>query len=504
MPSNTNNIRVLIGNATSDASDLFLNGTLNVANGNVYIGPITGTALSNNDIEYSGNYASLRVSGGNLYVNGQIRRPTTSTNGVLSYIQTGGAVTINGLSSGGGAVTAATRAKLEIVNTGSVFNMSGSSTLTIVRGGGTTFGDLYLRPTNSTITGGTIVFDNAVPNTAQTYSMDANVSLYNLTITGAGAAKNATVGLSINPLVLKGSLTFTNANSILNANNFNVSIAGNLTNNGLPASYLYGTNTTTFNGVNQSINGTCITNFYDMSISCSGSLSVNSSFTVNRNLSINTGTLILYPVATDYKITLLGNLINNSSYIDNNTSGGGIMLAGSVQQQISGTGAFGRLELNNAAGAITLNDISLQNDLVLTTGILTISSNLLTLSQTSSIGGSPFSDTKMIKTDGVSSSSGVSKFFNTGAATFTFPVGVTGKYTPADFDITANTSLGYYINLTPVNQYAPSVMDPNNVLKYYWRVQSSGLAGFTANAQLYYNSGNSMDQVSTGCCNRQC
>ena len=488
MPSNTNNIRVLIGNATSDASDLFLNGTLNVANGNVYIGPITGTALSNNDIEYSGNYASLRVSGGNLYVNGQIRRPTTSTNGVLSYIQTGGAVTINGLSSGGGAVTAATRAKLEIVNTGSVFNMSGSSTLTIVRGSGTTFGDLYLRPTNSTITGGTILFDNAVPNTAQTYSMDANVSLYNLTITGAGAAKNATVGLSINPLVLKGSLTFTNANSILNANNFNVSIAGNLTNNGLPASYLYGTNTTTFNGVNQSINGTSITNFYDMSISCSGSLSVNSSFTVNRNLSINTGTLILYPVATDYKITLLGNLINNSSYIDNNTSGGGIMLAGSAQQQISGTGAFGRLELNNAAGAITLNDISLQNDLVLTTGILTISSNLLTLSQTSSIGGSPFSATKMIKTDGVSSSSGVSKFFNTGAATFTFPVGVTGKYTPADFDITANTSLGYYINLTPVNQYAPSVMDPNNVLKYYWRVQSSGLAGFTANAQLYYNS----------------
>ncbi len=488
MPSNTNNIRVLIGNTTADASDLLLNGALNVVSGNVYIGPTSGVALSNNDIEYSGNYASINVSGGNLYVNGQIRRPTSTTNGVLSYNQSGGAVTINGLSTGGGAVTAATRAKLEIVNVGSAFNMSGASTLTIVRGAGTTFGDLYLRPTSSTITGGTIIFNNTVPNVAQTYSMDAGVSLYNLTITGAGAAKNATVGLSVNPLVLAGTLTFTNANSILNTNNFNVTIAGNLTNNGAAASYLYGTNATTFNGVNQNINGSAVTNYYDLNISCSGSLSVNSAFTVNRNLSINTGTLILYPVATDYKITLLGNLANNSSYIDNNTSGGGIILSGTAQQQISGTGAFGRLELNNAAGAITLNDITLQNDLVLTTGILTISSNLLTLSQTSSIGGSPFSSTKMIKTDGVSSSSGVSKFFSTGAANFTFPVGVTGKYTPAVYAISANASLGYYINLTPVNQYAPSVMDPNNVLKYYWRVQSSGLAGFTGDAQFYYNS----------------
>ncbi len=487
MPSNSNTVRVLIGNATADASDLLLYGALNVVSGEVYVGPISGTALSNNDIEYSGNYSSVNVTGGNLYVNGQIRRPTTSTNGTLSYIQSGGTVTINGLTSVAGAATAATRAKLEIVNAGSVFNMSGSSTLTIVRGGGTTFGDLYLRPTSSTITGGTIIFNNTVPNTTQNYTMDANISLYNMTVTGAGVARNATIGLSVNPLILKGTLTFTNSNSILNANNFNVSIAGDLTNNGASTSYVYGTNTTTFNGSNQNINGSSVTNFYDLMISCSGSLSVNNSFTVNRNLSINSGTLILYPVATDYKISVLGNLTNNSSYVDNNTSGGGIMLAGTSQQQISGTGAFGRLELNNAAGAITLNDISLQNDLVLTTGILTISSNLLTLSQSSSIGGAPFSVTKMIKTDGVSSSSGLSKFFNSGGAIFTFPVGVAGKYTPVDYNISANTSLGYYINLTPVNQYAPSVMDPNNVLKYYWRVQSSGMAGFSANAQYYYD-----------------
>ncbi|MFN8166662.1 MAG: hypothetical protein U0X76_11000 [Bacteroidia bacterium] len=397
MPSNTNNVNVLIGNATADASDLYLFGGLNVYSGNVYVGPTSGTAASNNDIEYSGSYSSINVTGGNLYVNGQIRRPTTSTNGVLSYIQSGGNVTINGLSSGGGAATAATRAKLELVNTGSVFNMSGSSTLTIVRGGGTTFDDLYLRPASSSVTGGTIVFNNTVPNTAQTYTMDANISLYNMTITGAGAAKNASVGLVVNPLVLQGTLTFTNSNSILTTNNYNVTIGGNLTNNGAAACYVYGTNRTTFNGTTQSLNGSAVTNFYDLYVSCSGSLSTYSSFTVNRNLYINSGSLNLYPVATDYKATVIGNLVNNGSYVDHNTSSGGVLLAGTSSQQISGTGAFGRLELNNSAGAVTLNDISLQNDLVLTSGILNISSYLLTLSTTSSISGSPYSSTKMIK-----------------------------------------------------------------------------------------------------------
>ncbi len=48
-------------------------------------------------------------------------------------------------------------AKLEVLNPGSGFNMS-AGTLTIVRGGGTTFGDLYLRPESSAVTGGTIIF----------------------------------------------------------------------------------------------------------------------------------------------------------------------------------------------------------------------------------------------------------------------------------------------------------------------------------------------------------
>ena len=215
--ANANNRNILIGNAANNTGDLLLNGKLTLISGNVYIGPIAAPA-NNNDIEYSGGGASaIEIQGGNLVVNGQIRRNTSTTNGILNYTQSGGAVTINGNGATAGY------GKLEVLNTGSSFNISGG-TLTIVRGGGTTYGDLYLRPDSSSVTGGTIVFTNVIPNILQNYSLDANIPLNNLTITGAaGAGLNANLGLIVSPLVLNGTLTLTNTQSTFNSNNINVS-----------------------------------------------------------------------------------------------------------------------------------------------------------------------------------------------------------------------------------------------------------------------------------------
>ena len=76
--------------------------------------PITGRSIYQTMICYKTMHL-FRVSGGNL-CEWSNKKTNNFYRGVLSYIQTGGAVTING--SGSGAVTAATRAKLEIVNTG--------------------------------------------------------------------------------------------------------------------------------------------------------------------------------------------------------------------------------------------------------------------------------------------------------------------------------------------------------------------------------------------------
>lgn len=458
---------------------LYLNGRLRITGGggNVYIGPAGNTA-NNADIEYSGSGASLlEISSGNLFVNGQIRRPLASTNGTLTYRQTGGNVFIFGNNSN------TAKAKLEVLNAGSEFTMSGG-TITIVRGGGTTFGDLYLRPSAGTVTGGTILFTQTpsagpVIDSDQSYLLDANIALSNLEVAGktTGTSRNADLTLMISPLTLNGSLTLSNGRSSLASNNRNITIRGNLINNG---TYSYGTNRTIFDGGTQSVTGSSVTSFYDLEASSLTSLTMNGSFTVSHDLNIVSGNLVL----GQWLLTLLGSLNNNGAYTDDNITGG-ISLAGSTQQTVSGTGSFARLVIDNTAGGRLNNDVALQHDLVLNTGILDINKYQLTLSQNSLIQGTGFKSTKMIKSDGVASSRGLLKFFPAGAQTFTFPVGVAGKYTPVLFTVTASTTVGS-VRINPVNDYHPSVLDPLNSLGYYWQAESSGISGLNASLRFSY------------------
>jgi hypothetical protein len=233
---------VYIANNGVNNNDLFLNGKLTILNGNVYVGPAAAPGF-NNDIEYSGSGDSeIDIQGGSITVNGQIRRSSIVTGGVLVFNQSGGAVTINGNNA------LATRAKFEVDNPGSVFTMSGG-TLTVVRGGGTTYGDLFLRPASGSVIGGTILLGTQNVGAVQTVRFDAGLPLNNLTLDGVGTAN--TFQLMVNPLELNGNLLISNANSIFNCSSLDVSLEGNFTNNG---SYTPGTNTTMLNGATQAIN----------------------------------------------------------------------------------------------------------------------------------------------------------------------------------------------------------------------------------------------------------
>ncbi|MCK7536876.1 MAG: hypothetical protein MZV63_40915 [Marinilabiliales bacterium] len=458
---------------------MFLNGRLRIlaGGGNVYIGPASNTA-NNADIEYSGNGASLlEIQGGNVFVNGQIRRPIATTNGILTYRQSGGNVFIYGNNAN------LTKAKLEVLNEGSEFTMSGG-TINIVRGGGTTFGDLYLRPAASAVTGGTIIFSQTPAfgpaiDEAQIYSMDANIAINNLTVTGKTTAttRNASLSLMVSPLVLNGTLSISNSFSTFSSNNNTLTIKGDLANSG---TYNYGTNRTVFSGGAQAVTGSSVTDFYDLEVSPVTSLTANRSFSVLRNLEIASGNLVLNTAL----VTIRGDITNNGAYTDDNSSGG-VRMAGSAQQLIRGTGSFGRLVLDNGSGATVSNDITVQNDLVLTLGILDINSHQLTLGQNSQIFGAPFSASKMIRSDGVASSRGLLKFFPAAGQIFTFPVGSSAKYTPATFNITASINVGS-IRVNPVDASHPSIFDPLNALGYYWQIESMGLSGFDAELTLRY------------------
>ena len=366
------------------------------------------------------------------------------------------------------------RAKLEVIGTGSSFSMSGTATVSIINGGGSTFGDLYLRPGVSSVTGGNIIFGTGV--TGQPFRIDATESLNNLAVNTTGAANE--VQLMVNPLLLNGNLELNNAGSTFTANGINVTVKGNFLNNGI---YNAGANTTIFNGSTQSISGVNDPAFNNLNVSSSVKLSLNRDISVNGNLNITGGIL----EATLFNLTARGNVINNGLITNSPAPATSrIYLNGTSLQTISGTGSFGRIELDNGAGARLVNDISLSEEFKLTNGILDINQYALTLEQNSFITGGSFGVTKMIKSDGVFSNGGVIKYFNGGySGNFLYPVGVTGKYTPASLNVTATAAGFVRINL--INSRHPATLSPYNVLNFYWETESS-VTGFDGNLTVKY------------------
>jgi fibronectin-binding autotransporter adhesin len=476
---------VNIGMFADDSNDLFLGGKLEISAGTVNIG--NGINNNNNDIEYvAASTPAIVLSGGNLNVNGQIRRSTTVTTGFLSYTQSGSsAVLIRGKNQ------IATRAKFEIVNPSSVLNMSGSSTITIERGGGTTFSDVYIDPSSNSVTGGTIIFNSTGTAANQTYNLDSNIPLFNVTVTG-NVGETATGRLPVSELTLKGNLVISNVSSVFNTNSRNVTILGDFTNLNTTASTglnvggyrpISATQTTFFKGAtsNQTITGVSgnLTNFGNLvieNIFLAGTVTVapNTNLRINNILTLNEGTF-----ATGLNtITAVGNIYNQS--IHTSVGVGAIVMSGSALQFIDGdnNGVFGSLTLNNAAGAQTIADITVNGTLTLSNGIIYIDNNLLSMGASATATGT-FSATRMIRTNGAISDSGMVKNYPVGASSFTFPIGVTGKYTPVTYNVTANGAVGA-IQIRPVNAKHPATTDAAALeLNYYWLVNGTGFSGLT-------------------------
>lgn len=474
---------VSIADNASNNNDLFLNGKLIIENGTVNIGDPANN--NNNDIEFSESGSSeLTISGGTLFVNGQVRRNTTSLGGILKYTQTGGDVTINGRNA------STSRAKLEVLNAGSSFTHTGG-TLTLVRGGGTTYGDLYLRPaSSSTSASGNIYLATASGTGDQTFLVDANVPLGSLSVNGFDASHTADAQLNINPLVLYGGLTI-NAHGTFNTDNLNLTLAGDFDNSG---TFTPGTtDVTTFNGISQTLAGNNTT-FSNLAInpSISVTLQASSDITVNDELRILSGSL----VDGGNTITVKGDLINYTTHTSSNPAAGGILLQGTLNQVISGNGSstpayFGRLELDNAAGAFLQQDITINDALILTNGSINIDDQLLTIATGASLtaGTGSFGISKMIYTNGaITTARGITMPIPASASDFTCPIGVNGKYTPVRFDYSANSTPGS-VNVIAINNAHPTALYPDNVLQYYWAITSGGISNFIGDIYMYYLDG---------------
>ena len=155
--------------------------------------------------------------------------------------------------------------------------------------------------------------------------------------------------------------------------------------------------------------------------------------------------------------------------------------------QITGNGlpsAVNNLVVNQPNSLTLSNDIEVNGNIVLASGLVILNSHNLTLSATSTINGTP-SSTKMV----VATGNGQLRKRFLGIGSFTFPVGDndgTAEYSPVTLDFISGSFSSAYAGVRLVNAKHPQNTSTSNYLNRYWTVASSGITGFSCNVTFTY------------------
>lgn len=219
-------------------------GTLRLSGGTFNCGTNAG-----NNIIYLNN-GKIIIEGGSLNIAGSLRPNSGTSLGTFSLYAgniTVCAVGCNNTDRGG----------FEL-NAGVPFIMIGGN-ITIRRASSNSTADIIILSTSSLIGHGTINIGDASTPPSQNIRINSIAPFYDLTI---NPNNTPTATLVTNNLVIKNNLA--NLGGTLNANNLDINVKGNWTNNG---SFVSGTGNVTFNGnATQCIQGTATTSFHNLTI----------------------------------------------------------------------------------------------------------------------------------------------------------------------------------------------------------------------------------------------
>jgi hypothetical protein len=344
--------------ALSASATTTMNGNITIANGTLNIG-------NANDEDLTSAGGTLNMSNGVLNIAGKYN----TTGAASTFSLTGGTINVpvNGSTS-----TTLPPFNMSVAN--SSFNMSGGIINIIREGGLLGLQDLGFTNTGGTlgtVTGGTLQIGTAATPAGQTMRIISANSIGNLTLGSA----NATASLVTNPLnIIKNVLI---SSGTLNANNLNITLGGNWTNNG--GTFTPGTATTTFSSTTaQSIFKSGGETFNNITFAGSGVKTFASAVTSNSNVVINAGSTV--DVSTsNYQLTIKKNFTNNGAIT---TQSGTILFNGAVAQTIGGTTTtnFYNLTINNTSGGVSLlNAENLLNTLTLSSGTLSLNAQVFTM-----------------------------------------------------------------------------------------------------------------------------
>jgi len=176
-------------------------------------------------------------------------------------------------------------------------------------------------------------------------------------------------------------------------------------------------------------------------------------------------------------------------------SAGTVTMSGSAPQSITINGTMNAnanltLEISNNAGIDLNSPVTLNGNLKLSNGFLTLGPNDVMLNPTSSITGTPSASAMIVATG----TGQLLKGFTAGfTGIFVFPVGdITGtpEYSPVALNFTSGTfGTGNYAGVNLVNEKYPGDPNTSSYLNRYWTVSSSAITGFNCSANFQYNPG---------------
>ena len=442
-----------------------LDGKLEISGGNLILGDNDGN--DDNYIEYSGSgNAELTISAGQLTVGSQMRRAFLSPSGTIAYSQTGGSAEF-----GRYEVPNNSRGTFEILDFGSSFTHTNGDLIITLEQPNNAVAGFYYNPTTVNATAPIQIGSANTPNSS-TIDIDAGKSIGTLIISNAATNLNADV--VINPLTVNTELEIQTGTQ-LNTNGLTLSIGGDLTADGTLSAassnlILNGNGTNTASLTN---NTTVSSLEVDKS---SGTITFQGAgdLSISNNLTIDSGTLD----DGGSTISVSGNVTNRATH--SSTGSGNLTLTGTATQTIENdnNSSFGNLDLNNSNGFAVVNDMSVTGDITISDGILNLGSYGLELSGQSNVTGT-FNNTRMIRTDGSLNASGISQTVPAGASIFLIPLGVSGKYTPAEFNFSANTTQGI-LTIKPINTVQNSAIDgQDDLLDFYWSVSEQNFGTYT-------------------------
>lgn len=218
---------------------------------------------------------SIVIEGGTVNVAGRIGR---GLNPAYNFTMSGGVLNVNTVGSTSGSL-----APFHLSGTSS-FNMSGG-TIVIHQAGGGNLGFNNEATGTTSVTGGIIQIGDATTPAGQTINIYSTVPLWNLVVNGS----NSPVAFLTTALTVNNNITIITGS--LNANNQNITVGNDWTNNG---TFIPGTGTVTFTStLIQTITNSAGETFYKLTANTTGILKLANNVMVTNTLAMTSGNINL-------------------------------------------------------------------------------------------------------------------------------------------------------------------------------------------------------------------